>query len=388
MFTWLERRCIAALALIVCAMASAAYSVGRASTEAAHPPSSPDSAGVVWLCRPGIANNPCTRNLATTIVRPNGNRVINPTPAVSSPFDCFYVYGTASLEEAANADLRIGNEQIDHAVSEAAPFSPLCAVYAPIYRQVTVSYVRAHPNIHFAPKVTATAYDSIRAGFQDYLNHYNHGRPFIFISHSQGTAMLNMLIARFVDDNVSLRSRFVIGVLLGGNVEVPIGKLVGDTFKHIPACDRLGEITCVIAYSSFPTRPPSDALFGRPGQGVSLISGQTAKNGVEVVCVNPASMAGGSASLDSLFPSRGAGPTAYIAYPGLYNGECKSEDGASWLNVAERGQKTVVTQSLGPLWGYHLFDMSLGQRNLIADVAAAERSYSAREGTAPNARAH
>jgi hypothetical protein len=357
-------------------MALVGCSVARASAPG-RPWARSDPAGIVWLCRPGLPNNPCVRNLATTIVQPNGRRVINPTPAPSSAFDCFYVYGTASLEPSANADLKIGNEQIEHAVSEAAPFSPLCSLYAPIYRQVTVSYVRAHPNIHFAPAVTATAYDSIRAGFQDYLNHYNHGRPFILISHSQGTAMLNMLLARFVDD-VPLRSRFVVGVLLGGNVEVPIGKLVGGTFKHIPACDRLGETGCVIAYSSFPSMPPGDALFGRPGQGVSLISGQTAKNGLVVVCVNPAAMAGGSASLDSLFPSRGAAPTPYIAYLGLYEGQCKHESGASWLNVTEHGQERLVTQSLGPQWGYHLFDMSLGQRNLIADVAAAERSYSKR----------
>ncbi|MGA8295908.1 MAG: DUF3089 domain-containing protein [Acidimicrobiales bacterium] len=82
-------------------------------------------------------------------------------------------------------------------------------------------------------------------------------------------------------------------IILGGNVEVPPGKLVGGTFQHIPACTRLFETGCVIAYSSYPSQPPADALFGRPGQGVSLQSDETTKRGSQVVCVNPAALSGG-----------------------------------------------------------------------------------------------
>ena len=32
----------------------------------------PDLAGVVWLCRPGQADDPCTAPLATTVVGPAG----------------------------------------------------------------------------------------------------------------------------------------------------------------------------------------------------------------------------------------------------------------------------------------------------------------------------
>ena len=118
-----------------------------------------------------------------------------------------------------------------------------------------------------------TAYDSIKAGFEDFLTHQLDGRPFVVIGDSQGAAMLNMLLARLVDDVPALRSRLVTAIILGGNVEVPAGQLVGGTFKHIPACSRLGETGCVIAYSSFPSTPPADSLFGRPGQGVSLYVG-------------------------------------------------------------------------------------------------------------------
>ena len=138
-----------------------------------------------------------------------------------------------------------------------------------------------------------TAYNSIKSGFEDFLDPELDGRPFVVIGDSQGAAMLNLLLGHLVDDVPALRARLVTGVILGGNVEVPRGQLVGGTFKHIPACSSPGQTGCVIAYSSFPSTPPADSLFGRPGQGVSLQSNQTAKAGLQVVCVNPAALSGG-----------------------------------------------------------------------------------------------
>jgi hypothetical protein len=260
---------------------------------------------------------------------------------------------------------------------QAAPFSPVCQVYAPIYRQVTLAGLDAHPDLNFGPAETVTAYDSIKAGFEDFLNHEAGGRPFVVIGDSQGAAMLNMLLARLVDNVPALRSRLVTAIILGGNVEVPTGQLVGGTFKHIPACNRLGETGCVIAYSSFPSAPPADSLFGRPGQGVSLQSGQTARQGLQVVCVNPAALAGGAAALGAVFPSEGKLPTPWASFPGLYTARCEQGDGASWLNVATgpAGHLPTVTEQDGPLYGYHVWDLGLAQDNLVSDVAAAETTW-------------
>ena len=225
-----------------------------------------------------------------------------------------------------------------------------------------------------------TAYESIKAGFEDFLTHELDGRPFVVIGDSQGAAMLNMLLGRLVDDVPALRSRLVTAIILGGNVEVPAGELVGGTFKHIPACSRLGETGCVIAYSSFPSTPPADSLFGRPGQGVSLQSGQTATQGLQVVCVNPAALSGGPAALGPVFPSLlRAVSTPWVSYPGLYTARCEQSDGASWLNVTKAtgpaDHRPTVTENLGPAYGYHAWDLSLAQDNLVSDVAAAEITW-------------
>jgi Protein of unknown function (DUF3089) len=192
--------------------------------------------------------------------------------------------------------------------------------------------------------------------------------------------MLDMLLARLVDDVPALRSRLVTAIILGGNVEVPPGRLVGGTFKHIPACSRPGETGCVIAYSSFPSTPPADSLFGRPGQGVSLQSAQTARQGLQVVCVNPAALSGGAATLGSVFPSLlQTAPTPLVSYPGLYTARCEQGDGASWLDVTKAtgpaDHRPVVTEQDGPAYGYHVWDLGLAQDNLVSDVAAAEIAW-------------
>jgi hypothetical protein len=343
----------------------------------------PAAASTVWLCRPGMADDPCTASLKTTVVGANGSTSISwPKATTSNRFACFYVYGTVSQERSTNADLRRGRAEIASAEAQAAPFSPLCQLYAPIYRQVTLTDLLAHPGLDFGPAETVTAYDSIWSGFEDFLTHDLGGRPFAVIGDSQGAAMLELLLEHLVDKVPALRSRLVVAVILGGNVEVPPGRLLGGTFEHIPACDRTGETGCVIAYSAFPSTPPADALFGRPGQGVSLQSDQTAKRGRRVVCVDPAALSGGSALLDSVFPVPSGAPTPWVAFPGLYRARCEQQDGASWLEVTKATRRgdhrpTPVSEQGGPAYGYHVFDLPLAQGDLVDDVAAAEEAWTA-----------
>jgi hypothetical protein len=328
-----------------------------------------------------MPDDPCTQSLATTAVTATGARsVSSPEATTSTAFACFYVYGTVSQEKSVNADLTRGKAEIDSALVQATPFSPDCQLYAPIYRQVTLAGLAAHPDLNLGPAETVTAYDSIKAGFEDFLTHQLDGRPFVVIGDSQGAAMLNLLLSRLVDDVPALRARLVTAIILGGNVEVPAGQLAGGTFKHIPACSRPGETGCVIAYSSFPSAPPADSLFGRPGQGVSLQSGQTARQGLQVVCVNPAALSGGPATLSPVFPSLlQTASTPWVSYPGLYTARCEQSDGASWLNVTKAtgpaDHRPTVTEEDGPAWGYHVWDLGLAQDDLVSDVAAAENTW-------------
>ena len=48
-------------------------------------------------------------------------------------------------EPSVNADLRRGQAEINSALVQADPFSPVCQVYAPIYRQVTLADLDGAP---------------------------------------------------------------------------------------------------------------------------------------------------------------------------------------------------------------------------------------------------
>ena len=338
--------------------------------------SQPSAAGTVWLCSPGQADDPCTSSLRATVVPAHGATTIQDAQAsASSAFDCFYVYPTVSTESSDNADLRVQPAEVDAAIAQASRFSQVCRVWAPMYRQVTLAGL-----FNAGSQADAVAYDSLLSAWQDYLAHDNHGRPVIFIGHSQGAAMLIRLLASQVDPDPALRARTVVAILAGGNVTVPIGKTVGATFRHLPLCTATAETGCVIAYSSFPGQPPADSLFGRPGQGVSLQSGQTATQGLQVACVNPTAIGGGLGVTADLVPYFQASPpvsTPWVTYPGLYSAACRSAGGATWLQVSDLtvGGRPVVSETLGAEWGYHIDDINLALGDLVDDVTVEEVSY-------------
>jgi hypothetical protein len=378
-----RRRAIAAAIVGIVCVGAAAFGIATPSAVAAKTAhGAAASSGTVWLCRPGQADDPCAFPLTATVLPSSGARTLQGAQdASSTKFDCFYVYPTVSTQATANSNLTVQSAEIGAAVAQASRFSQVCRVWAPMYRQRTeLSLLKG---LGADPQTNTVAYDSLLSAFKDYLANDNDGRPIIFIGHSQGAAMLIRLLSTQVDPDPTLRARTVVAILAGGNVTVPSGKTVGATFQHLPLCTAASQTGCVIAYSSFPSQPPADSDFGRPGMGVSLQSGQTTKTGVQVACVNPAAISGGSADLSPYFlaatstPPPPAVKTSWVTYPGLYSAACKDAGGASWLqvNTLTTAHRPVVSETLGPAWGYHLDDINLALGNLLTDVRGEELAY-------------
>jgi hypothetical protein len=342
-----------------------------------------DAAGTVWLCRPGAAIDPCAANEAGTVETASGALVVQPAPAsTGAAFDCFYVYPTVSTEPGLNADLTVQSTEVDAAVQQASRFSQVCRVWAPMYRQRTTGDLLR--GLAGDPTAAAVAYASLLSAWKDYLANDNHGRPFVLLGHSQGSAMLIQLIRSQIDPVPALRRRLVSAIILGGNVQVPTGAEVGGTFQHIPACTSRSQTGCVIAYSSFLRPPPTDSYFGRPGQGVSLQSGQTATTGQQVLCTNPADFGSSGALLPYVAttasgPSVGQPSVSWVEYPGMYTATCENSGGATWLQVTYAGgaidRRPRFRQVLGPRWGLHLVDFNVALGNLVQDVATEEAAY-------------
>ncbi len=279
-------------------------STTTAASASATPTAAPSN--TVWLCRPGLADNPCESDMTATVISADGTSTTEQaSPAKDPPIDCFYVYPTVSGQTTTNADLTVDPAQTAVAILQASRFSQVCRVYAPMYRQITVTGIRALlsgalPGGEAAASIT-TAYGDVLSAWQDYLAHYNNGRGVVLISHSQGTLMLRRLLISEIDPKPEMRGLLVSALLIGGNVTVAKGKDVGGDFQNIPACRSADQTGCVVAYSAFNEPPPADTLFGKAGRGIrgNLDTG----TGMDVLCVNPASITGGTGPLKPYFPT-------------------------------------------------------------------------------------
>src|ERR1700709_778359 len=80
------------------------------------------SASTTWLCKPGLANNPCTPGMGTTLIAPTGavQSTLNTKKAQAPKIDCFYVYPTVSHQSTPQATKRVDPEERSIALYQAA----------------------------------------------------------------------------------------------------------------------------------------------------------------------------------------------------------------------------------------------------------------------------
>jgi hypothetical protein len=353
----------------------------------------PVPADTVWLCRPGLVPNPCQGDLSATVVAADGSKRLEPAaPAADPAIDCFYVYPTVSRQKTVNATLAIDPEERAVAAAQAARFSQVCRVYAPMYPQLTLAGISDPSKINLVNALSA--YEGVAAAFTDYMANYNKGRGVVFIGHSQGAIMLRVLVKSEVDGDTATRRQLVSALLIGGNVVVPKGKTVGGDFMNIPGCESAAQIGCVVAYSSFDKTPPANALFGRADSPLTNV-GNLATTGEAVLCVNPAAP-GGSGALKPYFPtqnlstllgSSAARPTAsaatpFVAYPGEYSAQCQTSGALTWLQVTRTAAKSDKRPALAidsaPTWGLHTVDVNIALGNLVEMVRTETAAYLAK----------
>src|SRR5262249_48648693 len=123
----------------------------------------------VWLCKPGIADNPCEPGMDTTTIAPGGTPTGTFTPPTPKKpkIDCFYVYPTVSDDKSTNSDLSIDPEERSIALYQAARYSQLCRVFAPMYRQVTLQALVGGGGI--GGDAANIAYSDVLAAWRYYL---------------------------------------------------------------------------------------------------------------------------------------------------------------------------------------------------------------------------
>ena len=257
-----------------------------------------------WLCRPDLPSDACrSADLSATELRPDGSRVVvSHRPAERPRVDCFYVYPTVDLElvPGNHRDFSDVRRMRNTTVAQAARFTEACAVWAPLYHQVTLgTYLQPKPMLE---RGLAIAFADVERAFAEYLAHGDPTRKIVLIGHSQGGEMVIRLLRRFFEGNAAMRARLLLAMPIGAEVDVAAGRVSGGTFADLPVCTRPNEIGCVVAYRTHAAGEPVDPDRWAP------------PSGRETVCVDPAAL--------DRDPAAGGGPAAphrlARAYYGLW----------------------------------------------------------------------
>ncbi|MFM2022168.1 MAG: hypothetical protein RJB02_1876, partial [Pseudomonadota bacterium] len=96
-----------------------------------------------WLCRPD-RRDACTVNTDVTEIAVDGAITVRKSTKARDPkADCFYVYPTLSYDEGGNSDMVANDEERRVIETQFARFGEKCRTFAPIYRSVTISALRA-----------------------------------------------------------------------------------------------------------------------------------------------------------------------------------------------------------------------------------------------------
>ncbi|MEO5493601.1 MAG: DUF3089 domain-containing protein [Sphingomonas sp.] len=281
---------------------------------------------------------------------------VTPVNEDTAPVDVFFVHPTTFKGSA------VWNAPFD-ASDTAAPLNPpvlldqvsvfngCCRMYAPRYRQATLAALKEG-------KAMDVAYGDIATAFRYYIEHLNHGRPFIIASHSQGTFHAIRLLEQEIL-GTPLKQRLVAAYLIGGYVPDTLGEL------GLPICDGATQTGCVVSYNTSQT--------GRSGARMIVDGknywwrGKLVTNGKpDAICVNPltwrqAGAAPASANSGSLpFPVAPFGTTAK-PLPALARNLSGAECKKSLLEIdVPWGARSGFTDKLSWMFGsYHLNDYGI-----------------------------
>ena len=150
-------------------------------------------------------------------------------PEITKDVDTFYIYATeyimGSLEEGAPDYATLDNEEMLQGVvieynAHASVYEDSTNVFVPYYRQSGLRYAgdifKKTGNIDAA--ISGQCYDDITAALDYYFEHYNEGRPFIITGHSQGSAIVRLVLKKYFKEHPDRYERMVAAYVIGYSI--------------------------------------------------------------------------------------------------------------------------------------------------------------------------
>lgn len=149
-------------------------------------------------------------------------------PEITKDVDTIYVYqteykttneGDPDYAPLNNPEMQEGVKNIDHK-NQASVFEDATNLFIPYYRQCSFkNAVDAWKNTgDVRTALTGLPYDDITAALNYYFESCNGGRPFILAGHSQGSAILTLVLEKYFKEHPEYYDRMVAAYVIGFSV--------------------------------------------------------------------------------------------------------------------------------------------------------------------------
>ena len=249
-----------------------------------------------------------------------------------------------------NADINDSkmNASVDNStiLNQASAFNGSGKIYAPRYRQAHY-HAFVTDDKDDKKKSLDVAYSDIKVAFEYYLKNYNHNRPIVIASHSQGTVHATRLIKEYFDDK-PLQKQLVAAYIIGIATQPKV-------FNAIKPCKSGDETGCFISWNTYGKNfYPKWHEFGL----------NTA------VSTNPLTWTLDSTYAPSTLNKGGVGPK-FTLYPNIV--DAQNHQGMVWVNRPHiTGSKLVKNES------WHIADINFFYVNIRENLAQRVEKYLAK----------
>jgi hypothetical protein len=206
----------AAWPALTAVLLTGALAACAAPAPSAAPPVVPSAAS-----GPSITPGPAVSPVVPTDYADNANWLALPE-STDRPVDVFYLYPTAwsktspsdpTVNTIDNASMR---QQAPLSITmQASALLPVGNLYAPFYRQSAAADTLSLPLDQQEQIESGAPKQDAFAAFDYYIAHYNGGRPFILLSHSQGSNVMTFLLSEYMAAHPDVYARMVAAYVVG-----------------------------------------------------------------------------------------------------------------------------------------------------------------------------
>ena len=274
-----------------------------------------------------------------------------------SSVDVFFLHPTTFTKDLMgdwNAD--VNNDKLNQETDvrpilfQASIFNGSCKVYAPRYRQANLKafFIKDNPK---SKEALDLAYEDVKTAFEYYLSHYNHGRPIIIASHSQGSKHAIRLLKELFDGK-PLQKQLVCAYVVGWNVNK-------DDFTSIPFGNSPTQTGCVLSWRSY-KKGATDKM--------------TTDDGSNILCVNPITWKTDNTPSQLDMHKGMVGKNFNELFPSSIIAEVENTQHILWVDLPDK-----LDDSKGFLKNYHVVDYNLFYMDVRENVKQRIAAYLAKK---------